>query len=311
MSKTIEDVAAIVKKFGQKLAPLSEKAIKESHLQIGTAILDELYGGDILALRDKGKKSTTLRDLQKISGVPIARMSRCVAATWAYRHIDPSHQKLPTTSQLVLLGKAESGLDGDGIREVSGAIYAKTDTPKWDHFGTAVDSYKAGGKVWDAFKALDKFPSTSVPLVQPPSTIDPASMMVDVVPKYTVDLVDIVDQSTSEVDMLTRSSPQPSGAWDLPTFQALVFADRAEIKTVLCDLSTLELANLADQLSDMIKLIAETKKEQAKPTKATAKTKAVGRPCKAHADRVHHFEPSPDDDMHICLCGFKGPVPTP
>lgn len=282
MGRTLDEIVDVVKKHSKTLGLPSEKVLKESHLAIGTAILDDLYAGDIGALRSHDRKDVSLRDISKRTKVPLARLSRCVAAVWAYKNIDPKYQNRPTVSQLVLIGKPDTGLDAVGIKDVTDSIYKKTDTPKWVNFTAAIEAKAKGGGIWDAFKDSDKFPPP-VPMVAP-------------VPHVVTNTVADYDPD----DILIRTVALPAGMWDLEAFKSLIYADDPEIINSLSALQDTELKAMRKRLMEIVEII--------KVISTTPRRGDSVKVCKVHKDGRHVLESSGEDDLLICKCGYRGTV---
>ena len=163
MTVTLEGLLAIVQEHGRTLKQPSKAEDREAYFAIGIAILDGIYKGDIVALRQKHNKVISLREIEKATGVSISRLSRAIAAVFAHRNVVLQHRDHPTVSQLALLGKQESKLDAGGIRQVTDAVFAQFTEPKWEQFEEGIGKFQMGGKVWKNYVKGFKAP--------PPATV--------------------------------------------------------------------------------------------------------------------------------------------
>ncbi len=335
MGKFDKTVIAKLRKYGELLTRRSQADDRDTLLALGKTVLDDVYDGDIVALRDKHNKTMpSYRKMEKDTGVPVARLSRGVAAAFAHRNIDPTHRNVPTAGQLVLLGQEKSKLDAAAIRTVTDLLFARTASPGLDDIHEAIQKFHSGGKDWTDFA---KDPDAAV------AAEDPDALVADVLRRegwihvlsddldvsaydYLSDadkdakilfafstltpdeqgklrarlarfqrLVDTGGEDNAAVGVPVQSSGTQPIAWASSEFLALLTADSRQISHAVLQLQPEQLAELDAGLNDLRKLLKQL---------LPAKKKITPDMCMLDPDHgPHTFERADVDGVEHCKCG--------
>lgn len=265
-----EQALEAIKQHWMMLKPLSKREELAAFIAIGTAILDDLHGGDISQLRDKHKKTgLTLRKVEKLTGVPISRLSKSVAVTYARKNVAPEVADRVTLSVLQMLGKEDSGLDPDAIRTLTDAVFAKEAEPKWDTFVTALEKFKLGETAWTAFVDDVKV-----------AKVNPAAFVAD------VDIDDVLE---------------PSLVWDGSQFYDMVMADKAAMTRGIRSLPYEHLAAMDERLALLRKIIKDCL-----PNKDKRRGNVIDYlRCVLNPGGPHVYDTTLDGGL-VCICGLGG-----